>query len=173
MRIAFIGYGNVGKALFQLIGNKQFVYPFSVVGIHTRSHATAYDAKGLVAGFAFGAPANSVEEFLDHAKPDAAVEITTLDPESGEPALSHIRAALARKIHVVTANKGPIAHAYAGIFEQARANGVKLRFESTVMDGTPLFNMVRATLPGVTNPGVYRRFELYFKNRCRCHGTRA
>ena len=52
-------------------------------------------------------------------------------------------------MHVITANKGPIAHAYAALHEAARAAGVSFRFESTVMDGAPVYNMVRNSLPGV------------------------
>jgi homoserine dehydrogenase len=77
-----------------------------------------------------------------------AIEITTLNPATGEPALSHIRAAFARSLHVITANKGPIAHAYAQLTEEARRAGVEFRFESIVMDGAPVFNLVRHTLPG-------------------------
>jgi homoserine dehydrogenase len=49
----------------------------------------------------------------------------------------------------VTANKGPIAQAYASLRDQAKTAGVQFRFESTVMDGTPVFNSVRKNLPGV------------------------
>jgi homoserine dehydrogenase len=52
-------------------------------------------------------------------------------------------------MHVVTANKGPIAHAYAELRDMAAAQGVEFRFESTVMDGAPVFNLVRHNLPGV------------------------
>jgi homoserine dehydrogenase len=76
-------------------------------------------------------------------------EISTLNPATGEPALSHIRAAFARSRHVITANKGPIAHAYASLRDEAKQAGVEFRFESTVMDGVPVFNMVRKNLPGV------------------------
>lgn len=76
------------------------------------------------------------------------IEITTLNPSTGEPAISHIRAAFARQMHVVTANKGPIAHAYAALMREARMAGVEFRFESTVMDGAPVFNLVRNNLPG-------------------------
>ncbi len=75
------------------------------------------------------------------------VELTTLNPATGEPAISHIRAAFARRMHVVTANKGPIAHAYSALAGEARAAGVQFRFESSVMDGAPVFNLVRHTLP--------------------------
>jgi homoserine dehydrogenase len=90
-----------------------------------------------------------VAEFLDRAKSEIVVEITTLNPATGEPALSHIRAAFARGMHVATANKGPIAHAYASLRDEANQAGVQFRFESTVMDGTPVFNSVRKNLPGV------------------------
>lgn len=50
---------------------------------------------------------------------------------------------------MVTANKGPLAHAYALLRDEARRAGVEFRFESTTMDGVPVFNMVRNNLPGV------------------------
>ena len=56
-------------------------------------------------------------------------------------------------MHVITANKGPIAHAYAELREEAARAGVAFRFESTVMDGAPVFNMVRFALPGVEMTG--------------------
>jgi homoserine dehydrogenase len=52
-------------------------------------------------------------------------------------------------MHVVTANKGPIAHAYQDLRDMAAGQGVAFRFESTVMDGTPVFNLVRNNLPGI------------------------
>ncbi len=48
---------------------------------------------------------------------------------------------------MVTANKGPIAHAYHELSALAAEHGVALRFESTVMDGTPIFSMAEAALP--------------------------
>ncbi|MGD0298777.1 MAG: homoserine dehydrogenase [Bryobacteraceae bacterium] len=125
MRIALIGYGNVGRAFAALLQHQRHAYPFEIAGIHTARHGTAYGDG------AFGEPASSVEEFLDRAQSEIVAEITTLNPATGEPALSHIRAAFARGRHVITANKG------------------QFRFESTVMDGVPVFNMVRNNLPGV------------------------
>ena len=119
------------------------------MGIHTARHGTAYSESGLSIEPKFGPPAASVEEFLDRAKSEIVAEITTLNPAIGEPALSYIRAAFARSRHVITANKGPIAHAYSALREEAKAAGVEFRFESTVMDGVPIFNMLRNNLPGV------------------------
>jgi homoserine dehydrogenase len=153
LRIVLLGYGNVGKAFARLLREKRSAYPFPIVGIHTANQGTAFDFKGLSVTPEFGPAVQSVDEFLNRAKPDVAIEITTLNPETGEPAISHIRSALLRNIHVITANKGPIAHAYASLQEEARRAQAEFRFESTVMDGAPVFNMVRNALPGVKIAG--------------------
>jgi len=149
LRLALIGYGNAGRAFARLVKRKRGEFPFLIVGIHTARHGTAYDAAGIPLDPVFGPAAKSIDEFLDRAESDAVVEITTLNPATGEPAISHIRAAFARRRHVITANKGPIAHAYSDLAEEAQGAGVQFRFESTVMDGVPVFNMVRNNLPGV------------------------
>ena len=150
MNIALIGYGNVGRALARLIKRQRRTYPFRITGIHTARHGTALSPRGLPLEPAFGPPAASVGEFLDAAQAAIAVELTTLNPATGEPAISHIRAAFARGMHVATANKGPIAHSYAELCDEAGRQKLVFRFESTVMDGAPVFNMVRRCLPAVT-----------------------
>jgi homoserine dehydrogenase len=149
LRLALIGYGNVGRAFARLLTNKRSVFPFRITGIHTQRHGTAVDPAGLPADPPFRSRAASIEEFLEAAPADILIEVTTLEPATGEPAISHIRAAFRRGMHVVTANKGPIAHAYQALCDEARRCGVEFRFESTCMDGAPVFNMVRNNLPGV------------------------
>ena len=149
LKLALIGFGNVGRELARLLHERRAAYPFLVTGIHTARHGTAFCETGLTPDPAFGPAAPSMEAFLDAAHADVAVELTTLNPSNGEPAIRHIRAAFARGMHVVTANKGPIAHAYASLRDEAERRGLRFRFESTVMDGAPVFNMVRNNLPGV------------------------
>jgi len=149
LRIALIGYGNVGRALAALIRRKQSEFPFAITGIHTARHGSAINARGLPLEPKFGDAAGSLEDFLVAARADTAVELTTLNPVTGQPAIDHIRAAFARSMHVVTANKGPIAHAYAALREEAERRRLMFRFEATVMDGAPVFNQVRNNLPGV------------------------
>ena len=149
MKLALIGYGNVARALAKLLREKRRQFPFTITGIHTLRHGTAIDPAGLPADPPFGPRAASIEEFLDRARADIAVELTTLNPTNGEPAISHMRAAFARRMHVATANKGPIAHAYADLRDEAARAGVGFRFESAVMDGAPVFNLWRHTMPAV------------------------
>jgi homoserine dehydrogenase len=153
LKLAIVGYGNVGRALARLLRDKRKEFPFTITGIHTLRHGTAADRAGLPAKVTdageFGPRAESVEAFLDAAGADTIVELTTLNPSTGEPAIGHIRAAIARRMHVVTANKGPIAHAYGALRDEAGRAGVSFRFESSVMDGAPVFNLWRHTMPGV------------------------
>jgi homoserine dehydrogenase len=87
------------------------------------------------------------------AEARVVVETTPLDIRFGEPAISHVRAGFAAGAHVITANKGPVAFAYRALRDEAAAAGVSFRFEGAVMDGLPIFNLVRETLPAVTIRG--------------------
>jgi homoserine dehydrogenase len=78
------------------------------------------------------------------------VETTTLDIRDGRPAIDHVEAALHAGCDVVTANKGPVAFAYRRLASMAERAGVSFLFEGAVMDGIPVFNLVRETLPAVT-----------------------
>jgi homoserine dehydrogenase len=175
LRIALLGYGNVGRALIELLAEKEIVLreqhglTIGVTGMLTRTsggwlanddemgvNPTAALAMGWPSG---GLPASASastgdgEAFAAAAPGDVLVELTTLDAQTGQPALDHMRAALAAGKSVVTANKGPIAHGYRELRALAEIRGVLLRFESTVMDGTPIFNMAEAALPATTIGG--------------------
>jgi homoserine dehydrogenase len=75
------------------------------------------------------------------------IAATPLDVGTAEPAVSHVRAAFAAGAHVVTANKVPVAIAYRALADEAARAGVSFLFEGAVMDGIPIFNLVRETLP--------------------------
>jgi homoserine dehydrogenase len=149
LNLAIIGFGNVGRAFARLLASRRAAYPFRITGIHTATRGTAVAPQGIGPEPQFGPPAPSVGAFLDAVRPEIVIELTTLNPETGEPAITHIREAFRRGAHVVTSNKGPIAHAYCDLWEEARVAGVEFRFESTCMDGAPIFNMVRNNLPGL------------------------
>jgi homoserine dehydrogenase len=61
--------------------------------------------------------------------------------DNGQPAVDHIRAALNHGAHAITANKGPIVHAYRELRDLAAARNRRFLFESTVMDGVPIFSL--------------------------------
>lgn len=166
--LLLVGFGNVARRFVRLLDemrpslDAEGVRPF-VVGIASGSHGCAFDANGLdavalsdarEAGTALG-PAGAASSGLrligklTEVSADARVviETTPLDVRTAEPAVSHVRAAFAAGAHVVTANKGPVAIAYRALADEAARAGVSFLFEGAVMDGIPIFNLVRETLP--------------------------
>jgi homoserine dehydrogenase len=86
------------------------------------------------------APQN-VRTWLAAAQADILFEATSLNVNDGQPAVDHIRAALEHGAHAITANKGPIVHAYRELRDLASKQGKRFLFESTVMDGVPIFSL--------------------------------
>jgi len=84
---------------------------------------------------------SNVREWLAAAHADVLFEATSLNVENGAPAIDHIRAALEQGAHAITANKGPIVHAYRELRDLAATRGLLFLFESTVMDGVPIFSL--------------------------------
>jgi len=83
----------------------------------------------------------NVHTWLKSAQADVLFEATSLNVENGQPAVDHIRAALNHGAHAITANKGPIVHAYRELRDLAVAQSKRFLFESTVMDGVPIFSL--------------------------------
>ena len=89
----------------------------------------------------------SVREWLEHGKVDVLFESTSLNSQSGQPAIDHLIAALESGAHAITANKGPIVHAYRDLVTLAKEKKRQFLFESTVMDGVPIFSLFPLGLP--------------------------
>ena len=83
----------------------------------------------------------TIRTWLQSAQADILFEATSLNVQTGQPAVDHIRAALNHGAHAITANKGPIVHAYRDLRDLAAARGKRFLFESTVMDGVPIFSL--------------------------------
>ena len=96
-----------------------------------------------------------LQDWLAASECDVLFEATSLNPQNGQPAIDHIRAALSSGAHAVTANKGPIVHAYEELRALAASKGRRFLFESTVMDGVPIFSMFRDSLPAIHLRGFH------------------
>ncbi len=162
--IAMLGFGNVHRALARLLveqGDRLRVdhdLGLRVVGIATGRHGIAVDPDGIELERALeaedlgslhqGALMSSTEDFIRAVEADIVLEATPLDPHSGEPASSWLGSVLERGMHAITANKGPVVHAYRRLSDAAQERGRVFLFESAVMDGAPIFRMAARTLPG-------------------------
>jgi homoserine dehydrogenase len=171
--IALVGFGNVGRRFARLIEERRdwlsldYDLECRVVGVSTKRHGAIFrdsglDAVALAVAIENGRPnlddpsvqaADGFDVIRRLTKSDAplkvVVETTTLDIAAGQPAIDHVRAALDSGCHVVTANKGPAAFAYEELDALAVDRGRSFLFEGAVMDGVPIFNLVRETLPAV------------------------
>ena len=168
LRIALLGFGAVGRRFAELLPGAygrvlgdHGVAPL-LTGIATARHGIAIDPAGLppdacvaaaragrsLGAFHQGPRVRSSLQFLRTVPADVLIEVTPLDPRRGQPATSHVRAALERGLHVITANKGPVAFARRDLQALARRRGVQFRHEGAVMDGTPVFNLLERCLPG-------------------------
>ncbi|TMD68840.1 MAG: hypothetical protein E6I91_03645 [Chloroflexi bacterium] len=170
VRLLLLGYGHVAQAFLQLLAsrsdwlsNELGVYPV-ICGLGTRSRGLYIHPRGFEASFLaqgtdpfqqfidHGTYVDNAEAFIEGGKALGAtllVELTTLNPQNGQPALSYIRIALQSGLNVITANKGPVAYAQSELQASARHQNVQFRFEATVMDGLPLINLAQFTLQAV------------------------
>ncbi len=166
INLALLGFGHVGRAFGRLLLERrkwllrEFGLEWKITGIATRGHGLCIDASGLPTGqvlqaagrrrgldrFHNGPACSSTSDFIRQCGADVLFEMTVLDL-SGEPAATHIREALQAGLHVVTVNKGPVATHFRPLSRLARLRGVRFLYEGTVMDGAPVFNLVRQTLP--------------------------
>jgi homoserine dehydrogenase len=96
----------------------------------------------------------NLQAWLQAAQADILFEATSLNVENGQPAVDHIRAALHHGAHAITANKGPIVHAYRELRDLAAAKNKRFLFESTVMDGVPIFSLFHQ-LPAIHLQGFH------------------
>jgi homoserine dehydrogenase len=158
--LCLLGFGNVARALARLLDEKreelreQFGIEWSISGVATRRLGWLVAPEGFAVGELLTgelstrvSPApHDVKEWLAAARCDVLFEVTSLEPLTGEPAVSHARAGLEHGAHVVTANKGTIVHAYRELSELARARGLRFMYEATVVD-CPVFSLFRGSLP--------------------------
>ncbi len=121
-----------------------------VTAVLTGNHGWARDDRGLQLSALL-----SSEDLPEHGAPpaigsltaDVLVEVSTMNPRTGQPALDHLRQALEAGMDVITANKGPIAYGFKELEALAASHSGHLRFESAVADDLPIFNLMRYNLP--------------------------
>ena len=175
LKIAFAGFGTVAQAFSRILCERQsqlatqFGLRWRTTAIATANHgcvlsggdidledaskcvSEGYSLLGIWRTF----DASNTFHLIDNCDADVVFETTPLNPINGEPAVTIIGRALSRGISVVSANKGPLAYAYHELRKLAIQRSAGFRFEGTVMDGTPVFNLAEYCLPGTVVTGFY------------------
>jgi len=182
-RVLISGFGTVGRSLVRLLLDKKDLlsrrdYELSVVGV--------VDSKGCAlkeGGFSlrelqamlelprsgvstferYGYPGYTTVDALEALTPDILVEVTPSEYSLYSPALRHVEKALELGVHVVLANKAPLALMFRDIMMKAKKRDLQVKYKATVMAGTPVLDMiiyglnvqavceVRGILNGTTN----------------------
>ena len=173
LKIAFIGFGNVAREFARILDSRReflaetYQLSWRTVGIATGRHGSVLAHSGIdlneavrivESGSSLTQLQNTTEvpqttELIDSCDADVIFETTPLSPADGEPAATYIRHALQKGIHVITANKGPLACSYQELNQLAKSNSAGFRFEGTVMDGAPVFNLYEYCLNGAKITG--------------------
>jgi homoserine dehydrogenase len=166
-RLALIGFGSAGQGLAQILRDhgeslaRRYGVDLRIVAVCTHTRGSLYDADGLDSGALLEAITHdghlrnlsrprdwSPLDMIEQADADVLVELSPTDLTTGEPATSHMRAALGRRMHVITANKGPIALHLTELRRLASDAQVYLGYEGTVMSGTPALRLGWSDLAG-------------------------
>ena len=158
VRIAVIGFGNVGRGLVKTIALKndelarKLNIAVKVVGVvDSKGMALKKDGftdiellklleqpRSSVGSYAgYGRNYVDVEELYSEVQPEIHVELTPANYDTGEPGLSNIKRALNYGLNVVTANKSPLVKAFGELTAMAQAKNVKFKYTGTVMGATP------------------------------------
>ena len=168
LRLSLVGFGVVGQGFAELLASKHaflklhYEVDMKLVGVANARNGFIYCEDGLHVPTLLELTAmqrplteyqgvvhwDSALEGLQATSADVLVEVTPTNLRDAEPGMSHIRMALSKGMHVVTANKGPAALAANELYALAREHGVQLRMESTVMAGTPVISTIREGMAG-------------------------
>ncbi len=192
IRMIVCGFGRVGRAFVRLIAEKsEFIHRAyglepAIVGVGELG-GSLYHPDGLDASKAADAFENeggfSVHPHLEadwrglhlirRAQAELMVETTPTDVQTGEPAMSHIREALARGMHVVSANKGPFIRAHRALSRLAREKNGALKFSAAAAAALPTLDVAQTCLAGaevLAIEGVLNGTTNFILSRMRTSG---
>lgn len=166
INVALMGFGSLGQSFARILIEKKseieetYGTSVNIVAIATKTRGNLVDAWGIdlervlrhIDEYGVFPKMNETmlqRNSLDIVKTveyDVLVEMTPLEFSSGHIATDHIMTALKRGKDVICANKGPLAWHYRELQMLADSQGCKFLFETTVLDGTPVFSIVRENL---------------------------
>ncbi|WP_404332786.1 homoserine dehydrogenase [Mesobacillus maritimus] len=170
-KLAFIGFGVVGQGLAEILRDKKELlqkeedFEAEIVAISDLMKGSIYHPDGLDIDTLLTVirETGDLENYpettglvkgwdslrtIRESNADTIVEVSYTDVKTGQPAISHCKAAFESGKNVVMTNKGPIALAYKELTELAKKHKVSWGFEGTVMSGTPALRMPKTTLAG-------------------------
>jgi len=169
IRIIVCGFGNVGRAFVRLIEDKQEdlqnrygIAPAiqAVVDIGgaavsepdglplDRLRELADTGQAIETMASCGRPGVSGVDILQSIPADVLVEATPTNLVDGEPARSHINAALKNGMDVITANKGPVVLFYKDLQDRIQSSGGRLFMSAATAAALPTLDVGKLCTAG-------------------------
>jgi homoserine dehydrogenase len=162
VRLALIGLGTVGRLLLGLLVERKELIQQRYglgFGLHCVADSSGiavsdagFDMEAVVEHKSRGGSVSGLDGFMkdsttgdafDRVRCDIVLEASPLDLESGDPGLSNARAALSRGLHLVLANKSPLALAMQELEELRGRNDCGMLYSATFCGGLPVLNIIR------------------------------
>ena len=162
VRLGLIGLGTVGRLLLGLFIDRKealrdrYGLEFSLHCIADSSGVavseTGFDMKAVIDHKAAGGKVAGLDGFIEKGNPGDALdqvhcnillEASPLNLETGDPGLSNARSALSRGLHLVLANKSPLALAQQELEDLAAKNDCGMLYSATFCGGLPVLNVIR------------------------------
>jgi len=161
IKLAIIGFGNVGQGLAKILLDKNKFYrerfnsDFSIVAVCDLYKGSIYNPKGLriddlLETVATGESLENLDApekgwnaltTIKQCNADIIIELAYTDLKTGQPALDHMTASFESGKHFVTTNKGPVALHYKTLKSLSEKHNLLAGIEGTVMSGTPSLNL--------------------------------
>ena len=160
--LALVGLGNVGRRFLRLLIERndtlreKYGLAFSVHCVVDSSGVAVsddgFDLAHLLEHKGCGLKLRELREFdegltlavaLDHVQCEILLEASPVDLNTGNPGLSNCRTALDHGLHLVLANKAPLALAQAELDRLAADVDVGILYSATFCGGLPVLNIVR------------------------------
>ena len=162
VRLALVGLGNVGRRFLRLLIEyddtlrEKYGLAFSVHCVIDSSGVAVsddgFDLPRLLEHKVCGLKLRELREFdegltlavaLDSVQCEILLEASPVDLNTGNPGLSNCRTGLEHGLHLVLANKAPLALAQAELDRLAADADVGILYSATFCGGLPVLNIVR------------------------------
>lgn len=173
VNVVLMGFGKVGRAFLAIVGEKKshcqerYGLDIRFPAIFDLGGALVYssflEAGEILESLSSGHPLSKnpywkadfkLIQALESIEPGVLIECTPSNIKTGESGLTHIRQALERGWHVVTANKGPLVVDFRGLREMAERNKLALKFSGATAAALPTLDLALYSLAGAEILGI-------------------
>lgn len=155
--VAITGFGNIGRRIAELLlarrqdYREHFSVEVRITGVCGAS-AGLIETNGLspqsLADRQGFVPAMTGHTFIDRVPADILFECGPSDYRTGGSALTYIRQALSRRIHVIAISKGALVLDIEGLLVEARRQDVSLRISGATAAALPTVDLLQYNLAG-------------------------